>query len=250
MEQELTEFGFNILFTVIQWIIALTLISRAKKNKINTLYLLAIAIFLEGFSSMVNVESPPIFLLAFIPMNIAVWSHIIFIKLTFYKDRKSPISILLAIIIPISVLQWILSGIHDIGLNKSFLMFFFGGRLLFSILQVITYGWLAYSFLKTYLKTRNNKMLEPWVKARYLLIITYASAKLVVGLLMPFSPITITPLDWIFIPMAVAAFTVMPSLFLAWVMPKGLKKWLNRNFIIKEEEIFSEEELMKQLEER
>ncbi len=240
-------FGFKIVFAVIQWIIALALIFRVKKTKLNNLYLLAFTLFLEGIGTMFLSGSLTILLIAFITLDIAVWSHLIFIKLTFYKDRKSPISILLALTIPVTIVHWILSGIYDIGLNTSFLLFFVA-RLLYSILTYISYGWMAYSLIKSYLKIRNNKMLEPWVKARYLLVITYVLGKLLIGILLPISPKDQLALDWSLMAMAFVSLIILVSQFLAWVMPEGLRKWLNRNFTVQVEEIFSEEELLKSLE--
>lgn len=248
MDQELITLGFVIFSAVTHCIIGLTLIFRVKKTKLNNLYLLAITIILDGIGALFRPESPTTFLIAYITLDIAVWGHVIFITLTFYKDRKSPISILLALIIPTTIVHWILSGIYDFGLNTSFFLFFLA-RSLYSILMFISYGWMAYSLLKSYLKIRNNKMLEPWVKARYLLVITYVFGKLLIAILIPISPIIITPLHWTFMPLAVASICILLSQFLAWVMPEGLKKWLNRNFTVQEEEIFSEEELLKSLEE-
>ncbi|MFX1398990.1 MAG: hypothetical protein ACFFAS_18340 [Promethearchaeota archaeon] len=242
----------NIILAIIEWIIVLTLISRAKKNKINTLYLLAIAIFLEGLATIFLNPGNYIFLLAFIFSDIAVWSHLLFITFTFYKDRKSPIYILLMITVPISIVHWYLSGIYDSGLNKTEL-FYFTVRLMYSILLFIVYGWMVYSTIKSYLKFRKNIMIQPWIKARYLLVITYCLAKISLGVFMHFVP-SDSSVDYWAVGVAVstvAALTSFIAQFLAWVMPKGFKKWLNRNFSVqKEEEILSEEELMKQLEER
>lgn len=247
MEQELSMFGFKIVFAVIQWIIVLSLILRVKKTKVNNLYLLASALFLEGIGTMFLSGSPTIFLIAFTTLDIAVWCHLIFIKKTFYKDRKSPISILLALTIPVTIVHWILSGIYDIGLNTS-LLFSFVARILYSVLTYISLGWMAYSLIKSYSKIRKNKMLEPWIKARYLLVITYVFGKLMIGILLPISPQDQLALHWSLSVMAVVSFIIILAQFLAWVMPEGFKKWLNRNFTVQEEEIFSEEELLKRLE--
>ena len=248
MEGELIiTYGLEIFIIILQWIIVLALIFRAKRTKLNNFYILVLTLFLEGFGAIFFTRS--LYLIAFIMFDIAIWSHLIFIRLTFYKDRKNPISILLALIIPISIIHWIFSGIYNIGLNTSFLLYFVL-NLLYSILMFFTYGWMAYSMIKSYLNIRNNKMLEPWIKARYLLVITYVIGKLLMGILMPLFPVDRTILDWSLMISGLVAFYIVFAQFLAWVMPKGLKKWLNRNFTDqKDEKILSEENIMKSLEE-
>ncbi|MFX1274534.1 MAG: hypothetical protein ACFFBP_10770 [Promethearchaeota archaeon] len=250
MTEQLMSIGGNILFAIIQWIIALTLIFRAKRTKVKILYLLALAISLDALATSFFSPAFTIFLIAFIMFDISVWSHLIFITKTFYKDKKSPISILLAVIVPISIVHWIMSGIYDIGLDRSVFLYF-TVRFIYSILLFIAYAWMAYSLIKSYLSIKNNKMVEPWIKARYLLVITYSAfGRIIIGILIHFNPPDFSFTHWSILASAFVGMIGLLALFLAWVMPKGFKKWLNRNFTVQVgEEILTEEELMKHLEE-
>lgn len=172
---------------------------------------------------------------------------LIFTLKTFYKDRKSafkPIfitaTVLYAVLITVQLLrrfdiippgQYV--GILDNSIN--------------SLWTIIVFFWLGKSAMDSY-KALEGTGVQPWIKKR--IKIVYYSSFVEMFLNFPDLINKIFPImeyDLRFGIMTGIIFVFIVSQLLAWVMPKWLKDFLNRNYVEKEEQELSEEELMQQL---
>ena len=139
---------------------------------------------------------------------------------------------------------------YDEGFFDSYL-----GRALdntFSITwAVIVFGWLAFSGIRSYNQIKNKKI-QPWIKKRLLLVIYSAIINMFVNV-----PNLIDELTnriyhkYVFYIQMIMLVSIMVMQFLAWVMPKGLKKLFNHGYIKnKNETELTEEEIINQMKER
>ena len=116
---------------------------------------------------------------------------------------------------------------------------------------VIVFGWLAYSGFKSYNHIKNKKV-QPWIKKRLLLVIfsTFINMFVSVPNLIDEATNRIFH-DYVFYIQIIMIATIMIMQYLAWIMPKGLKKFFNRGYIVEEEDDtgLTEEEIIEQMKE-
>jgi len=103
--------------------------------------------------------------------------------------------------------------------------------------------------LKSYNQIKFKKV-QPWIKKRLLLVIIAAFINMFVSVPNLIDDITNRiHHDYVFYIQIIMIATIMVMQYLAWIMPKGLKKFFNRGYSI-EKEIeteLSEEEIIKQM---
>jgi hypothetical protein len=175
-----------------------------------------------------------------------------FTKFTFYENRKSFFK---SIVILTTVNYIILIFPKILGFFNLYEEFFMSttGKILDNVFSitwaVIVFGWLVYSGIESYNQIKDKKV-QPWVKKRLLIVIYSAFLLMFVSL-----PDLIDILtgriyhDYVFYIQMIMIAIIMIMQYLAWVMPKGLKKFLNRGYILEEEEGIglSEEEIIRQM---
>jgi hypothetical protein len=106
--------------------------------------------------------------------------------------------------------------------------------------------WLGYKALITYNNLKNHDI-QPWIKKRYLFI---AISAIFFGLssyanyFMPYEGgyESVNPMLFIFVASSLLIFSF--GNLLGWLMPKSFKRYFNRKYKTKEEENFSEKELI------
>ena len=202
----------------------------------------------------------------FIVWGLNIWSFIVnysimyavymgmnfFTKFTFYENRKS----IFKIIVIATTINYIILVIPKILKNFSLyvdIIDSYIGKILDNVFSitwaVIVFGWLAYAGIESYNHLK-NKNVQPWVKKRLLLVI-YSSILLMFVSVPDLIDILTGRVfhDYVFYIQMTMIATLMVMEFLAWIMPKGLKKFFNRGYKI-EKEIeteLSEEEIIKQM---
>ena len=181
-------------------------------------------------------------------MSVMWFPLITFIEKTFYQEKKSPFKFFLVLTTILAIIKIVAVGIYQFGpiqdLNTLFL-----GRISLSIALGSTAAWLNYASYTSYIKIKSDEGVEPWIKTRYLLVFFYTFAQIGIAITWPFFPYDKS----INIPYIIGALSLVIFIFaqfLAWVMPKGFKNWLNRNYTpVEEESDLSEEEIMKSFKE-
>jgi Ca2+/Na+ antiporter len=147
---------------------------------------------------------------------------VMFIHQTFYRDRKSPYLIFLVIAIVFAIADF------KISLADTKLLAFNPCNWVW--LMVI--GWQSYKLI------RADKSVEDWIKARYKLVIAYSFFALVtplltvMGIASHFFPFITTILDSLALGFVVlgSLITFVVLEYLAWVMPQGYRRFLNRRY--------------------
>ncbi len=231
-----------LVLVLARWVIAIQLTRVGLRQKLSNLLWLAAVFYITGTGDIFYVLSP---------LTGTVWpwlasiglgeiALVMFIHLTFYRDRKSPVLIFMAIAIAFFVMD----------------AFFAKGSVYFSPFNWL---WLIVAGYQAHKQIAADKAMEDWVKARYKLVVAYSVAAMgspiltivsVMGMFVPalagwlFSP-TIFPV----VQLVNLSFTILGIVveYLAWVMPEGFRRFLNRKYqapaAVSE---MSEEELMRQ----
>jgi len=235
-------------FVAIRAFVGIILIVRANKTKLTNLYALALMLFCESIGYVFYTSIFNNLFIFYIFVSVMWFPFTAFVQRTFYQDKKSPFKIILVVTTILSVLTCIIIGIYQFGpvqdLNTLFL-----ARITFSLAMGVTASWMLYASITSYIELKSAKGVEPWIYTRYLLVFLYTFGQIGIGITWPFFPYDKS----INIPYLIGALCLVAIVigqFLAWVMPQGFKRWLNRNYkVVEEEEDLSEEEIMKSFKE-
>ncbi|NHI93510.1 MAG: hypothetical protein EAX96_13565 [Candidatus Lokiarchaeota archaeon] len=153
---------------------------------------------------------------------------IFFTEKTFYEDRKSPFLVILIINIVLLVISTITSGIIQFLASSDIIII--GITRICIASQIMTIGgWQFMAAFNALKEFKSNEIVEPWVKVRYYLIIIYSACDFGGGATFIFLPLD-KSVDIVFILASIFILILIAAQFLAWIMPRPLKKWLNRNY--------------------
>ena len=175
-----------------------------------------------------------------------------FTKFTFHENQARNFKIIVFATTINYIILLIPKILKEFSLYVDFIDSYIGKVLdnVFSITwAVIVFGWLAFSGIESYNQIKNKKV-QPWVKKRLLLVISSSILLMFISL-----PDLIDILtgrifnDYVFYIQIFMIATIMVMQYLAWVMPKGLKKFFNRGYIMENESEteLTEEEIIKQM---
>ena len=235
-------------FVAIRAFVGIILIIRAKKTKLVNLNALAFMLFCESIGYLFYTSVLNHLFLFYLFVSIMWFPFMIFVEKTFYQEKKSPFKIILLITTVLSALTCIVIGIYQFGPIQDNNTLFFA-RIVFSLAMGVTASWMLYSSITSYIEIKSAKGVEPWIKIRYLLVFLYTFGQIGIALTWPFFPYD-KSINAPYLIGALCLVAIIIGQFLAWVMPPGFKKWLNRNYTPGDvEEELSEEEIMKSFKE-
>jgi len=175
---------------------------------------------------------------------------ILFVKRTFYKEKKFIFPIILITIIFFKGFNTVLRILYAFKIPPTSpvpsdqipIYYFLVGTL--SIQLIISFLWLSYAELSTYFRIKNYDI-EPWVKKRYLILGISSLFFVINGFILPLIPIENGYENFIItFLVAITIFVFSFGNLIGWVMPKILKDFLNKNYVKASEEEFSESELL------
>lgn len=242
-------------------ITGLYILIKAKQNRRYSLFLLAGSFLSVAFGFIGN------FIIKLGPLDelggpfqeyfifIGFVSFVLFTNSTFYKKQMKKGWIILIIVLILGIIQLVLHNlIINVSIERGF-PYFLRVSLDFPY-TFIVFNWLTYSCYKTY-KRLKNVDIEPWIKARYMLIAISSfilSFHTIPEFFQPKNIIWGDPSH----PTSLLVFgitTILMMLYviimtISWVMPKSLKRFFNRNYSRKEDNEYTEEELMSLLKEK
>jgi len=245
---ELLNDTFVFAISFIRGFIGAILINRARKTKLTNLYALAITIFCEciGYAFYTSILNNLFIFYLF--MSVMWVPLIIFINKTFYQEKKSPFKFFLLLTSILAIVKIVALSLYQFSpIQDSNLLLL--GRFSLSIALGSTAVWLNYASYTSYSKIKSDEGVEPWIKARYLLVFFYTIAQMGIAITWPFFPYD-KSINIAYILGALSLVIFIITQFLAWVMPAGFKKWLNRNYTPSDaKEELSEEEIMKSFKE-
>jgi uncharacterized membrane protein (DUF485 family) len=238
------------ILVIARWIIAIQLTRVALRQKLPNLLWLAAFFYVTGTGDIFMTLSPLTNLLW--PFNLAVGlgevALVMFIQKTFYRDRKSPWLIFMVIALALLVADMVYA---------TFLPYY----------SPFNWIWLIWVGYKAYKQIAADRAVEDWVKVRYKLVIAYSLAALVAPLYTVLMVIALYIIPAFAMVLFATNVTLVAQVgilvfvtigialeYLAWVMPEGYRKWLNRNYQPPEpdnaELNLSEEEIMRKLKAR
>lgn len=237
--------GFIIGIIVFRLIIVFFVFKKAFQTNLSQMFILGAHFFAESIVYLftISILSNLIILRNFIALINGILL-LLFIKLTFHKERKNPFLLILGITITLSSVNIICLALFQSGIATDPIILLIGD-ICFTSMVVIGNSWMILSALFPYLKIKSKENIEPWIKVRYLLIIIYSTAGLVTGFMTLFVPTD----ESVNVPFLILIFCVLILIggeFLAWVMPTRFKNWLNRDFkYIDKSDDLTDEEILK-----
>lgn len=224
-----------IIFFVIRLILAVVLARYAIKTKGTNFWWLFGLYFISaviGFSDHI-VKIGDIFALS---SGFRFICMILFIHYTFYLDRNNPTIYFLIFSIIVGIIIIIFNIIYGYIIPLD--IYDFIARITQMIGNLVVLSWLIYSSYHAFHNVKNDNTVDDWVKMRYKLVILYPFFGIFVAI--SYGIFTTIPIILIFL--AIIVFQTIQ--LIAWVMPKFLRDFFNRNFIYsKEIDELSEEEI-------
>ncbi|MFX1275500.1 MAG: hypothetical protein ACFFBP_06495 [Promethearchaeota archaeon] len=247
MEDTITDFLILIMMFV-QFFLALILIYKAVKSKIQSIWLLVFHSFVQAIIFLQLLRTPflDLGILLSYTAGISYLLAVFFIHNTFYKGQKRvyPLHVLIIILSTINTIVSIYDPYPFFQHPVSPHVFVWAN---FSLAAIPNY-WCAYVILKKYFAFR-DKTIQPWIKMRYLIAgISHLSwAHLGIGIMVGVYADILLLFSPIWTATTITIFTI--GYFIAWVMPEPLKKFFNRKYEHGEEKEMSEEEIMQLIKE-
>lgn len=229
---------YNFSAFIVRCIIVYYLISTVKHTKFKPLYFLAAHIFLEGIYNIILIIYRVYTLYASLEIVLVLdfIITVIFIKMAFYEERKGPFYPILIFVITSSIIM--LALLIPFPENALYI------RIITYINVVIIGIWLFLVSLSAYKEIGDIEKIEPWIKARYKLVMIY-SIFWVMGSILFFINALLSSNTIVTFALMVVYIVLPITEFLAWIMPRKLKNWLNRNFSYTDESLeLSEDEIM------
>ena len=246
-------YSFQLVWIILQLIVAIFLSIKMIKTKRYNLLPLLLFFLLNSFRIIFFLLSS-LLIVYLVIIQFGNVLLVIFVKLTFFKGRKSPFTFFLIGLIVVRIFDLFIRLNFQISipmtyvLDESNLIFYY--YILFSITYsfLISHFWLGYVALKYY-NSIKSASIEPWIKRRYQII---GLGSLIYGLsifiyyLIPYNVTGTFSFPNIIYTYTILVFTLYYSLsmFIAWIMPNWLKKRFNKGFKLIKDEEYSENELL------
>lgn len=222
-----------LIITILRLVLAIQLTVVARQKDMRNLLWLSVYFYATFFfdiflnlnattHTMVNVGGMTLYIfsalysLAYLVGDIALIS---FIRLTFYRDRKSPYLFYLGSALAFFIIGLVVAFTTASSVTAPFNPFI--------------WVWLTSAAYQGYRQIA-DKPVEDWVKARYQLMLAYAIPLLLVALLsIPVAMGAGQIISILGILISIPAFILQ---YLVWAMPANFRRYLNRNYVAATEE--------------
>jgi hypothetical protein len=203
------------VFLVLRLGIGLILLRLAlKDSRHRSLHWLAAVFYLNFVNLFLRGPAHPVISLTLtvvIQICLALFTHA-----TFYKNRRSPV-------------VWVIAGLLAAGGASLYLA---PQRPAYTawdpmrMMSAVNWLWHGLVAWQVWRRLRSDGSIEDWVKARYVMVVTYAAAMAALFLLPGWRT------AWPVVGMAWTATFIVALLlqYLAWGMPAVLRRYLNRNY--------------------
>jgi hypothetical protein len=225
-----------LILIILRLVIGIRLVILARQNKLPNIYWLAV-LFLTHGVGLLFTPAPGNPLINF-PFSLWIFTlvsqfapqiYVIdFNHTTFYQGRKSPLLWFVgAYVVFVLIGLYILINLKSGGDPTPLLA-------LTNIMATVVWSWHARSAALVLTGLSTEKAVEPWIKARYRLIIAYSIAMAISAggsLLRTFlagADATSLVGNIMAIISLIAQIVAVSLQFLTWVMPENFRMWLNR----------------------
>lgn len=247
-------YSLQVVWIVLQLIVATFLSFKAIKTKRFNLIPLILFFLISSLRIIFILIFPSLLIIFLIMIQFPNILLVIFTKLTFFKYKKSPFKAFLIVLIIVRFIDFVIRLNFHISipmtyyLEESNLIFYYFILFSITISFLLSHLWLGITALRYY-KVIKSSNIEPWIKLRYGLIgwgsFIYTFS-IFLYYLIPYDVIGMFAFPNIVYGYIILGFTVCYSLsmYFAWIMPKWLKNRLNKDFQVKEEKEYEEDELL------
>jgi len=244
----------QLVWIILQLGVAIFLLIKMIKTKRYNLVPLILFFVINSIRFFFLVIFPSFLIINLILIQFSNILLLIFTKLTFFKYRKSLFWLFLIILIIVRTIDLIIRINFGISipmtylLDESNLIFYYYILFSITISFLLSHFWLGIVALKYY-KSLKSVNVEPWIKKRYQLIglgsLIYGFS-IILYFCIPYNVVGIFVYPNIIFMYGVLGFTIFYSLcmFIAWVMPRKLRLYFNKDFKIAIEKEYTENELL------
>ena len=217
---------YFIISCLLRLIVVYYIFKSAWKSKLLQYYILGLHILVESFINLLLAVLPQIHYYFYL---LDVFLVLTFIYLTFHRDNFTLYIIILTILLLFEILT---------------IIFYNYNRAFFHNLNFLIVGvWFTYQSSKAYLVVKDVKSIEPWIKTRYYLVIVYSILLFMGHLIFILDPSILLNFNFMTLLNIIIYIILLILEYLAWVIPKSLKNWLNRNYKSFKEILLSKKEL-------
>ncbi|MFX1500141.1 MAG: hypothetical protein ACFFDH_04155 [Promethearchaeota archaeon] len=247
----------QLVWIVLQLIVAIFLLNKMIKTKTYNLLPLILFFIINSVRIIFFATVSSLLILFLILSQFPNILIVIFTKLTFFKYKKSPFKFLLISLIIVRSIDFIIRLNFRISipmtysLDESNLICYFYILFSITISFLFSHLWLGIVALRYYYSIKSINI-EPWIKKRYQFIGLSSTIYCFSIFLYYFIPYNVAGtfvypnIIYVYI---IVVFTIFYSIcaFIAWIMPKRLKKIFNKGFKKPIDKEYSETELMEQI---
>jgi hypothetical protein len=230
--------GLLVVYTVMRLWIGLTLFNTARKNRLTNLYWLALVFGLNviqvPFAPSVGNplgNLPGLSLWLFNATQLVIAGALAaFTQTTFHLHRKSPLGWLLAmyvVLVPV--------GLYGLAVSPSNFIQAPGVAAIW-VPSLLIWAWHGDAALRAYQGVAHDPTVEDWVKARYTMMVAFSALTVISASTGVFRVILAGGGGGSLIGNGMGLVNLVCQLFsvslqfLAWVMPNGFRRWLNRHY--------------------
>lgn len=239
---------------MLQLIVAIFLLIKMIKTKVYNLLPLILFFLITSLRLIFYALVPSLIIITLILNQFPNILLVIFTKLTFFKYKKSPFKIFLITLIIVRSIDFIIRLRFQISipmtssLDESNLIYYFYILFSITISFLFSHLWLGIIAMKYYYSLKSINI-EPWIKKRYQLIglssIIY-SLSILIYYFIPYNVVGLYAFPNVIYSYMILGFTIFYSIcaFIAWIMPKRLRQFFNKDFKPLSEKEYSESELI------
>ena len=213
-----------VIFLVFRVITGVFLFGTWRKTKKNNLLILVIFFLMNAVNLLFLVFENVMLYDIFTILTMTV--GLIFIDRTFYKDRKSPFKLLVALTLVLGALTNISFILFERSIIAQREVAFLIHNIFVGALFVIFGLWSFIAASGSLKSFSSSDAVEPWVKGRYRLVKFYSICIILVGSLTLFTPVEGT-VNWALLVILIANILRIAGETITWIMPNSLKKYLN-----------------------
>jgi hypothetical protein len=262
--------GVILIYAVLGFVIGVRALQYARKNQQPNFRWLAMWFLCSAIVMPANLFACTIYPVVVLGTVVATVGIATFVKTTFYQGRRSLYGVILALSLGLLLLSLFFAVQYqlerariapgDFGAQTQYYdtegpeylqALEFGQSVTWLLLSGYGIAWLWHfrAGWEAYRVIRKDPQVEDWVKGRYKLMLWYSGLYLLPSLTITLR--NLTGIQALTLVMPFALITAVIMQFLAWIMPKGFQRWLNRNYqppVFETVELKqSEEEIMGQL---
>ena len=247
-------YSLQAVWIVLQLVVAMFLLYKMFKTKRYNLTPLILFFIFSSIRIIFLVIVPSLRPIYLVVVQFPSILLLIFTKLTFFKYKKSPFTLFLIILIIVRTIDFIvrlnfnISVPMTVDLSESNLIYYYYILFSISISYSLSHGWLGCVSIRYYW-TLKSEQIAPWIKKRYH-IIAISSFIYLFNIfpffLFPYKNVDIYAFPNILYSYMLVGIIILYSfgMFIAWIMPKKLKSYFDKDFKPAEEKELSEQELM------